>query len=798
MAVAAVWSELVSAAGIPDLRGKENSHRTALSIRSVALLYSWPHGTREPWIAITEVARVTLPRWRSVLAVLAGGIAIVVAAGTWLGRGGLGERTPRGEIARVARAPVEHAPEGPKRILFGDLHVHTTYSFDAYNISLPMVQGEGAHPPADACDYARFCSGLDFWSINDHAEGLTPRQWRETREMVRECNAVAGDPASPDLVTYLGWEWTQIGETPDEHYGHKNVVLLETDDARVPLRPIASRRDLFPGGGNPYNAAVRFALIAAAPGDRGRQPYNDFALFVQDRAENRVCTEGRHVRELGEECVEHAPTPQGLFARLEAWETPYLVIPHGNTWGFYTPPLSSWDKQLRAHRDPERDEFLFEVFSGHGNTERYRPWRAVARDADGRLVCPAPSSGYEPECWRAGEIVRERCLAAGESVTECEARAVLARAHHVEGGDAGYVTVPGTRVEDWLDSGQCTDCYMPAYNYRPGGSAQYALALRDFEDGAPKRFRFGLIGSSDVHTARPGTGYKEIDRKRNTDTALARLGPPPVLREAEPEPRSLSIEEAGDFGPYFERFASFFGAGGLVAAHSAGRDRHSIWNALSRREVYATSGGRILLWFDLVDEAGEKLPMGSVTLRDTAPHFEVRALGSFVQKPGCPPDRVEALGAARLDRLCGGECYFPTDERRSIERIEVVRIRPRSRAQEDVADLIDDPWRVIECPATAEGCTARFSDPDFEAGERDSVYYVRALEAPSPTLNGEGLRCERDETGRCVSVRPCLADDRTPAADDCLAEVAERAWSSPIFVDHARDPASGAELPSGG
>ena len=62
-----------------------------------------------------------------------------------------------------------------KQILFGDLLVHTTYSTDAFMWSLPFMNGKGASPLADACDYARFCSALDFWSINDHAEASTPR-----------------------------------------------------------------------------------------------------------------------------------------------------------------------------------------------------------------------------------------------------------------------------------------------------------------------------------------------------------------------------------------------------------------------------------------------------------------------------------------------------------------------------------------------------------------------------------------------------------------------------------------------
>jgi hypothetical protein len=172
----------------------------------------------------------------------------------------------------------------------------------------------------------------------------------------------------------------------------------------------------------------------------------------------------------------------------------------------------------------------------------------------------------------------------------------------------------------------------------------------------------------------------------------------------------------------------------------------------------------------------------SVNLHDT-PRFEVRAVGSFEQKPGCPPDAVAALGDDRSASICLGECYNPSDVRRPITRIEVVRIHPRELPNEPMESLIEDPWRTIPCEDDGAGCVARFEDPEFLTLGRDTVYYVRAVEAPSPAINAANLRCERDEQGDCIRPNRC----GTPATvgDDCLAENEERAWSSPIFLDFA-------------
>jgi len=717
-------------------------------------------------------------------------------------RGWLAEDEDAGTVADVARSEqalvayasdqgepreVLGAPE-VKQVLFGDFHVHTTFSFDAFLMNLPMSGGGGAYPPADACDYARHCSALDFWSINDHAETLTRDLWDQTVESVRQCNDVAGDPANPDLVTYLGWEWSHIGTTPRNHYGHKNVVLLGTDDDEIVGHPIAARSAATANAAAVIPSTLQRLGLAALNGQRGME----FNRTITSIFDVPPCPENVPVRDLPSDCRDRAATPEALFARLDEWGVPSIVIPHGTAWGMYTPAGSDWRKQLPGH-DPER-QTLVEVYSGHGSSERLPPWREVEVGAKGSLSCPEPTPAYLPSCWRAGELVEAQCRDNGYDAEECASRAATARRNYLDAYQAGWKTLPGHDYRAWLDAGQYRGAFQPAFNYRPRSSAQYMLAIRDFsKPGEPRGFHFGFIGSSDIHSARPGTGYKEMFRGEFTDGRGAN-------EEGDTRPTGLfgssnEADEAVDESVRFvssgespmrlfeiERASAYMATGGLVAVHSTGRDRQSIWDALQRKEVYATSGRRTLLWFDLI-EANQTLPMGSTTARRTLPRFRVRAAGSFEQKPGCPEDTWKALGKERAEHLCRGECYFPSDTRRPITRVEVVRIRPQLHADEDVNGLVEDPWRTFPCPADGGGCVVEFADTEYESQGRDTVYYARAIEAEDDLIHGSNpLGCEFDEDGECVSIDPC--GGMTVKTDDCLSRAEPRAWSSPIYLNY--------------
>jgi hypothetical protein len=170
--------------------------------------------------------------------------------------------------------------------------------------------------------------------------------------------------------------------------------------------------------------------------------------------------------------------------------------------------------------------------------------------------------------------------------------------------------------------------------------------------------------------------------------------------------------------------------------------------------------------------------MGSEITMIEAPTFRVKAAGSYKQKPGCPSDSFSNLSNERLDYLCAGECYNPSDERYSITRIEVIKITPQEYQGELVADLIKDTWKTIQCPKNNKICEVTFTDDDFI---RDSLYYVRAIQEQTSVINGKQLNMTYNNNEKIIKI--CKGSYKTDLNDSCLSKSEERAWSSPIYVN---------------
>jgi hypothetical protein len=698
-----------------------------------------------------------------------------------------GDARPAAVVASGAAAQARAAltlasrsgvPGEAKQILFGDLHVHTTLSYDAYMFSLPLLGGDGVHPPADACDFARYCSNLDFFSATDHAESMRQEHWELSKRSVRECNARAGDPSNPDVVAFAGFEWSQAGLTPEEHFGHRCLVFPEQDDAKLPARPIGSgdRREGYVAAGE------RIARARFTDPLHWRR-YTDYVDYTRAMLDAPLCDDDLPTTALESGCVEVAETPRELHRKLDEWGGEVLEIPHGMAWGVYTPATTSIAKHLEPEfYDPKRQK-LIEIMSGHGNSEEYRSWREWETSSDGEAICPEPTPDHLSCCWQAGEIMRSRC---GDLPSEeCERRVELARAYAMEAYTRPHSLFPDAAPEEWLDCDQCRDCFKPSYAYRPLESTQYAMALTRSgtasRDAEPVRFRYGFVASSDEHSGRPGVGYKAVNRGLMTDvndvgeSAIAALLSGASMDDPRMpvRPTGAPIGLAGNDG----RVQSFLYPGGLAAVHAASRSREALWDAMQRREVYGTSGPRILLWFDLLNAPDGSAPMGSEVAMRESPRFEVRAAGSFEPKPGCPDWAAEGLGAERLAALCQGECHHPSETRRPIQAIEIVRILPQTTDGESVDPLIQDPWLRFECDADPAGCVVTFEDAEYASLGRDALYYARALEEARPAILGNPLRTRFDGAGNATAIDPC------DTSDDCLDPVQERAWSSPIFVD---------------
>ncbi|MBU4201107.1 MAG: DUF3604 domain-containing protein [Verrucomicrobia bacterium] len=135
-------------------------------------------------------------------------------------------------------------PADDYSIFWGDMHCHSSYSFDV------PLHGYSNCPPNVALDYARYNAGLDFAAVTDHAELMQVTDWLQTKIICNQKND------SPNFVVLLGFEYTNSKNVTDTAtgYGHKCVIFRTVSGS--PAYPIP-----FEGPHSASNAAALWAAL---------------------------------------------------------------------------------------------------------------------------------------------------------------------------------------------------------------------------------------------------------------------------------------------------------------------------------------------------------------------------------------------------------------------------------------------------------------------------------------------------------------------------------------------------------
>lgn len=240
-------------------------------------------------------------------------------------------------------------------------------------------------------------------------------------------------------------------------------------------------------------------------------------------------------------------------------------------------------------------------------------------------------------------------------------------------------------------------------------------------------FRFGMVGATDSHTG------IVTDRE---DSYSGEIG------EAD------GTAELRLYKSWFEMDVRRFSAAGLTGVWAERNTREAIFDALARREVWATSGPRIQLRFF----GGFALDGLDLSRRDWV-------AGAY------------RLGTPMGGTLSGATRGAPTfvvwarkdPDGARLDRIQVVKGWLRDG---EVHERVFDVERASHRNSIgAVELTASWKDPDFDPGE-PAFYYARVLEIPTPRWSAFDAR----ELG-------------VPHPEDIPAVLQERAIGSPIWYD---------------
>jgi hypothetical protein len=272
-------------------------------------------------------------------------------------------------------------------------------------------------------------------------------------------------------------------------------------------------------------------------------------------------------------------------------------------------------------------------------------------------------------------------------------------------------------------------------------------------------FKFGMVGSTDSHTS---LSTAEEDNFFGKVSMLEPSADPIRFDEVitgRPAPKGSQM------------FARDTSASGLAAVWARENTREALWDAMARKEVFATTGTRIRVrvfgGFDFSEDDLNRsdfakhgydkgVPMGgdlTSAPEDKAPTFLIRA--------------IRDVDGANLDRIQIIKGWLNANGK-SEEKIYDVAWSDDRKPDADgklpaVGNTVNVEEATYDNSIGAAGLQAFWEDPDFDPSQR-AFYYVRALEIPTPRWTAYDAKIFGVE-------RP----------NDVPAAIQERAYTSPIW-----------------
>ncbi|MBB82431.1 MAG: hypothetical protein CL931_01305 [Deltaproteobacteria bacterium] len=623
--------------------------------------------------------------------------------------------------------------------MFGDLHVHTAYSFDSYISSqrnepddaYRFAKGEPITLPNEDGEQeiqAQLQRPLDFAGITDHSEYLGP---------IDVCTRDAGR---------LGYWWPHCVMTRANHYWTQLLAAswwtslggIQTEEVSESFACTLSDCDEAAAG-----AWGRIQAAAEAHYDRSEDcGFTTFVGYEYTDAPNAANMHRNVIfRNANVPAVPVSTYDTGTYNFPVLWELlqercldagigcDVLAIPHNPN---LAAGLMFRDPQTaREARDRIKFEPVIELTQHKGSSE-CRFDRMAGR---GVLT--------EDELCTYEQVVADNLSMLGS----------------VHGEVMTEQAAP-----------------VPIDEFHPRNMARNALkaGLELGRDTGTNPFVFGFIGSTDSHSATPGSVEE--------NNYVGHLG----------------RRDAG-YRNVQDHFFSNPGGHAVVWAEENSRD--AIFDGMRRKETYATSGTRPIVRFFAGDALPEDL-CGS-------PDMVARAYEAGVPMGG----RIEVAAGASSPRFLvsalkdpGAPGHPGTD----LQRVQIIKgwVGSDGSSQErvyDVAGNADNGASVDPATCAPKGTGAAnlcsvWTDPDWNA-EESAFYYVRVLENPS--CRWSTLQCQSAGVNPFDANCSAQAEAATAAAHErgaqgdvygkCCLDPAqepfyspvqqERAWTSAIWVE---------------